>query len=323
MNIIKHLLSILIIVACFPGCGAIQARAQVLELTANSIIADNGTKTPLESPLLEKSKTSTPFPTITKTQTPLPSETPVPSFTPEASVTPTSTWFWNPAGIVIAPILLYHHVANLKSPNLYNVNPDNFRKQMVTLKSLGYSAIPVSLLVQVIKEGGDLPPRPVVITFDDGYEDVYENAYPILKELGFSANLYLIAKYLDQPGYLTKDQILEMQNAGWEFGSHSLTHSHLKTLSSGSLVNEVDHSRQVLIDELQLPITTFAYPYGERNDFVVQIVQQQYQAAQGLGESNEHSSDTLFFLSRREVGSKTDMRKFLSYLPWVDPLTTQ
>jgi hypothetical protein len=127
--------------------------------------------------------TPTPTNTSTPTNTPLPTDTPVPTQTPEL--------VWNPAGHVIAPILLYHHVSDEYAGNRYYVTTDNFRAQLQALHDWGYTSITISTLVDVLIHGGNLPPRPVVITFDDGNLDIYQNAFPIMHEMGFVGTFYI------------------------------------------------------------------------------------------------------------------------------------
>ena len=189
---------------------------------------------------------------------PLPSETPVPGgalvpvgtgvsiSTPEPSATllpsatlipadtaipppPTAivTWVWHDAGQATLPILLYHHIASDGGENRYYVNPENFRQQMHALRDWGYTSITPSYLAQVLIHGGELPERPVIITFDDGNEDVYINAFPILQEFGFVGTFYIVADKIGSYNLVDAEQLRELVSAGWEIGSHSSTHLDL------------------------------------------------------------------------------------------------
>ena len=86
--------------------------------------------------------------------------------------------------MVTAPILLYHHIAPPVDDNRYYVAPEVFKTQMEDLVASGYTAISMATLVKVMNDGGPLPDRPIVITFDDGNVDVYQNAFPVMKSLG-------------------------------------------------------------------------------------------------------------------------------------------
>src|SRR5688572_20258172 len=184
----------------------------------------------------------TPTATATLTFTPLPptetatvtnTATITPTFTPPPS--PTSTWVAQGPGNVVVPILLYHWIAvsptdgpNYTSP--YYVKPEVFDAQMKLLHEWGYQTITVDMLLKAINEGAELPPRPMLITFDDGHEDNYTAAFPIMQKYGFTGILYIVGNYIGIDGYLNVDQIKEMSTAGWEIGSHSMSHSDLTAL---------------------------------------------------------------------------------------------
>jgi hypothetical protein len=159
------------------------------------------------------------------TETSLPTQT----VTATATVIPTPVWEYK-SGTITCPILLYHRVAEPPSPNSsdarYFMPPEELKWQLQALKDWGYTTIPMSLLVTAIIQGAQLPPRPVVISFDDGYETVFENAYPIMRDFGFSGILYIVGEYIGAKGYMSADQLTQMAANGWEIGSHSMTFTH-------------------------------------------------------------------------------------------------
>jgi len=246
-------------------------------------------------------------PTASATITP----TPLPP-----TITPTATWVFQAAGEVVCPILLYHQIADIDPPSQYYMPPADFKTQMEALRDWGYTPITISLVVKAITEGGELPPRPIVITFDDGDENVYTNAFPVMSELGFPGVLYIISSAVNGQNYLSAAQILEMAAAGWEVGSHSRTHLNL-TNDPGQAWAEASQSRQLLKADLGVPINTFAYPYGAADAFVMEKVRQfGYQAAVGLGKSALQGPSNLFYLSRIEVKYGTTLDQFAALLPW-------
>jgi peptidoglycan/xylan/chitin deacetylase (PgdA/CDA1 family) len=187
---------------------------------------------------------------------------------------------------------------------------------MQALKDWGYTTIPVSLLVEAITKGVYLPPRPVVITFDDGYESVYENAYPIMQAQGFVGVMYLVGDYIGSQGYMDVSQIQAMTGNGWEIGSHSMTHPHLPAVPDQINI-EGGQSKSRLSSEIGVNVETFAYPYGEIDPFVVdKIAEYGYKAAVGLGTQYVNSLDTLYYLSRIEVRNGTDLTGLADLLPW-------
>jgi peptidoglycan/xylan/chitin deacetylase (PgdA/CDA1 family) len=258
--------------------------------------------------------------TITLTSEPsmTPSPTDSPTATPTATTSATATWAIHPAKQVTAPILLYHHIA-IKDDRYY-VSPDVFRQQMETLIALGYTGITVPQLVEVLQHGGELPERPVVITFDDGDLDIYQNAYPILKDLGLVATFYIVGSRLNSEEVISVDQLKEMTTAGWAIGCHSMTHIDL-TLNHDALTYEAGNCKSFLEKEVGVPVVTFAYPYGTMDEYVAgKVAKYGYTSAVGLGTSYNHTWGTLYYLSRLEVQNSYDLAAFKALLPWTDPL---
>lgn len=265
---------------------------------------------------LQALPTATPQPTITPTAT----ETPQPTQTPLPTPTLTPTWAFSPAGSATVPILLYHHIANSENPSRYYVSPEIFEGQMAWLFDHGYTTIPISLLVNAIREGADLPAKPVIISFDDGDLDVYENAYPIMQKYGFSGVFYIITGWLDAKNMVTKAQLDEMIATGWEIGSHSVSHIDL-TQNTDQLGYQINGSKHALEEALGVPVNTFAYPYGMISPAVADVViRAGYKAGMGLGTSYQHDMGTIWYLSRMEVRSDYDLAAFASLLPWKDAI---
>lgn len=264
--------------------------------------------------------TQTPYPSPTLTITPTNTSTPLPTFTPTITYTPsptlTATWIYQPAGNVQAPILLYHHIAESASTNRYYVSPEAFRQQMEALAKWGYTSITPTQLREVILQGGELPARPVIITFDDGNLSVYQNAFPVMQEFGFIGAVYLVANYLNAVDFLTSDQIIELMNSGWEIGSHGASHIDL-TKNQDSIRVELIESRKKIEEIIGVPVTSFAYPFGSVNEFVLFKTQDYgYISGMGLGTSTIHTAADLFYLNRLEIKFDIDLERFASLLPW-------
>lgn len=233
--------------------------------------------------------------------------------------TPTVQWAEVETGQkVTVPILLYHHISDDGEDIRYYVDPEDFRIQMEMLKKLGYTTITIADLYQVIEQGGQLPNRPLVITFDDGDEDVYLNAYPIMKKLGMVGVFYIVANRLNLPGFVSGDEILELNKNGWEIGCHGMTHIDLK--KDANLNNEMYQSRLLLEKELGIPIYSFAYPLGSADAFIMKkAMTYGYKNAVGLGEGYVHSGNSIYYLSRMEIRRSTSLENMLSMLPWNTP----
>ena len=253
------------------------------------------TNTPTHT--LTPTQTFSPTPEITDTLTLSKTPRPKPIKKPIPTRTPTPEWSWQDPGSVTVPILLYHHVVEGKPPNLYAISSNTFLEQMDYLHSNAYVTIPIALLVKAITEGANLPDHPVVITFDDGNLDVYENAFPILQHYGYTATFYLVLNYLDHSTFINTDQAAELAKADWEIGSHSTSHPYLAGMDAAALYQVAD-SKQALEDAIRVSVDTFAYPFGEHDDYIEGIVKKYYSSAVGLGESVTHSTSDLFYLSR-------------------------
>ena len=263
--------------------------------------------------------TASPLPTSTATAAPSLTPTITQTFTP--SPVPTATWVRQGPDFVSVPILMYHHVEENPIVSNYRVSAARFEEQLKLLHDWEYTTITTTMLVNAITQGADLPPRPVIITFDDGNLDNYTVAYPIMQKYGFTGVLYIPYYFIGGDGYMSVDQIKEMAAAGWEVGSHSLTHAELTTLSPDRLQDEIVESREKLQELLGVPILTFAYPFGEVGSAEVDYVKFAGYIA-GMGATGfrwEQGSTNLFVLQRCEVKETDvtdDLRYFPRFLPW-------
>ena len=171
-------------------------------------------------------------------------------------------------------ILCYHRVNNANDGYM-TVSVSQFKNQMQYLSDHGYSTIG---LADLLEERADN--KNVIITFDDGYRDNYENAFLIMKKLGFKGTIFCIGEKIGQAGYLTKEEIREMAKSGFEFGSHTLSHRDLPTLHSTEKEREIKDSKSFLSNELELNADYFCYPRGLYDPESVELVKQAgYRAA--------------------------------------------
>jgi peptidoglycan/xylan/chitin deacetylase (PgdA/CDA1 family) len=256
----------------------------------------------------------------TGTATATPTQTPTATIEPTATPIPTATWAVVGPGEVVAPILLYHHIDPEQTTPRYNVLPEVFAAQMQALEDWGYTTITATQLIDAITNGAPLPPRPIVITFDDGHFSVYENAFPIMQEHGFVGVTYIVANRLKAYGFTGVPQLEEMINAGWEVGSHGYTHSDL-TLDHSIAFTEIFASRDTLTQALLQAVKTFAYPFGKFDEYLgSRTMRWGYVGAMGLGTGYTHNQYSIYYLQRMEVQGTYDMEKFASLLPWSTPI---
>jgi peptidoglycan/xylan/chitin deacetylase (PgdA/CDA1 family) len=175
------------------------------------------------------------------------------------------------SGKYTVPVMMYHHVSS-QSAGADSVSPENFRRHLEYLKKHHYHVLRLGELVEKIESGQPLPKRSVVLAFDDGYEDNYKAAFPILKEFQFPAIFFIPPKDVGTQGYMTWKQIKEMKAAGFDFGSHGMTQAYLPDLSANQLKYEIIESKRVLEKQLKTRIDYIAYPVGGFNEEVVALV---------------------------------------------------
>jgi len=171
------------------------------------------------------------------------------------------------------PILMYHHIG--EDTNWLFVKKETFTSQMDYLVQKGYQTVTLIDLVASLQSGQSLPSKPVVLTFDDGYRDFYQNAYPILKTHNFKATLFVISQHVGGSEYVTWEQLREMIGSGLvTVGDHTLSHPSLPILSEERLKDEVISAKNILEAQLGTTINVFSYPYGGSNGEVEKILKE-------------------------------------------------
>jgi len=252
------------------------------------------------------------YSTLTLTQTPTSTPTSAPS------AIPTPNWVEQGPGDGTIPILLDHHIDISPINSRYYVPPETFEQELKVLRDLGYTSITIKMLVNAITTGRELPPHPILITFDDGHLDNYTNAFPIMQKYGFTGVLYIVGNYLGADGFLNREQILEMVHAGWDVGSHSMNHYDLTKLSLADQHKEIMGSKKKLEDVLGIDILTFAYPFGAKNNSILSYAEAAgYIAAMGAeGYTDSQGEWNLFNLQRVEIKSSEDGKTFTRFLTW-------
>jgi peptidoglycan/xylan/chitin deacetylase (PgdA/CDA1 family) len=218
--------------------------------------------------------------------------TPVPTLVPTASnatkpaaapkMTPTLTPNAEPIASAHVPILMYHHLEELTEEQAADpdyqqlfVAPKAFGEQVAYLKNNGYHTITFAELVGAFNGEVSLPDKPVIITFDDGWDDIYNVAYPILRDHGMRATFFISTNWIENlAGVVSWAQLEEMSAGGMEFGSHSFTHPYLTTADPDWMKYEIEESRSQLEEHTNKTVTAFAYPYGLYDDNVIAAVKE-------------------------------------------------
>lgn len=208
------------------------------------------------------------------------------------------------------PILLYHYIEDNTDERDFlrtsmATRPYFFDIQMKYLSLGGYTAISPSDLKGAFDGDTNLPEKPVIITFDDGFRDYYYNAFPILKKYNLHAIVYMIANHIGRSGNLTTEMLREMIDSGViELGSHTLNHVWLTQVSQEVARREIFESKRVLSDIFNYPVKHFAYPGGFEAAWVVDLVREaDYETAMTTKVGINQTPDKIFTLKRVRVGN--------------------
>ena len=161
------------------------------------------------------------------------------------------------------PILIYHRVNDTdKNPTTLTVA--DFDAQLKFLVDNGYHVIAPDDLLDAWENGKTLPKNPVVLTFDDGHEDIYKNVFPILQKYNMRATVFIVTDHIGMKDYLTWDLVRALQAGGFmDFESHTTSYTDLTTLRGDKLWNEIYGSKQAIEWALKKPAKFIAYPEGK------------------------------------------------------------
>jgi peptidoglycan/xylan/chitin deacetylase (PgdA/CDA1 family) len=187
------------------------------------------------------------------------------------------------------PILMYHRVNAAPPPSQrpLTVHPVDFARQMKWLKQHGYRTITQRELYDALFLGRRLGPKPILITFDDGYNDVFHKALPVLKRLGMRATAYVISgrTLRSDTVFLTWHLLRALERDGVEIGSHTVGHRDLTSLSDGDALRELVQSRRAFERRLGHPVRWLAYPFGRYDSRIERLARR---AGYVLAVTTEH-----------------------------------
>ena len=209
-----------------------------------------------------------------------------------------------PSDRISVPILIYHSIRPYRTADLggvrkYITTPEALDEEFSYLKESGFESISFDDLRERLQSGKALPARPVIICFDDGPETQYVYALPLLKKYSFTATFFLFTNAIGREHYLTWDQVRELSADGMQIGCHSMFHPYLTRISNErELWREIAGSKERLEARLGKPVTVFAYPFGQYNDHIVELVKEAgYTCARGTFPGILHSDEDLFKLT--------------------------
>ena len=191
---------------------------------------------------------------------------------------------------------------------------------MSFLSKNNFKVFSLASLYSYLKSHKKIPAKTVVITFDDGYQDNYLNAFPILKEYSFPATVFiptsLIGKNtIDKEGIkfsvLSRQQIQEMHSSGIiDFGSHCHHHYKLTTLSNKEAEEELFNSKKILKKVLNKEVDFYAYPFGDCNQIVKKVVKRFFTLACGINIGVVNKKSDLLELPRNSIDSGVTFTQF-------------
>jgi len=219
------------------------------------------------------------------------------------------------SSVVIAPIILMYHYIRTVDPSIdplgyeLSVTPELFEQHMAWLASNGYTGIRADMLLRCVRHELACPPKPIGITFDDGYADAYSAALPILQRYGFTATFYIVNSFVGQPPYMNWDQLAVLRDTGMEIGSHTLDHFMLTRLDLPEMVRQITQSKQDLERALGVNIVSFCYPVGDYDATVVEQVRAASFAFAVTTRWDNNYSDPMT-LPRRRVAGGTSVESF-------------
>jgi peptidoglycan/xylan/chitin deacetylase (PgdA/CDA1 family) len=217
--------------------------------------------------------------------------------------------------VAYLPILTYHRLladepTRERDPKRISVSAARFRSHMQWLKRLGYRSVRLDDYARDLRQGCAPRGRCVGISFDDGYVEVLRLGLPILREVGFTATIFGVPGELGgknawddgRAALMSADEFRAWDAAGMTVGAHTATHARLPKVPVDQAAREISESKRLLEDVLQKPVTTFAYPYGERNAEVVRLVEAAgFEAAYATDQAPAAHEQNLFELRRAVV----------------------
>jgi peptidoglycan/xylan/chitin deacetylase (PgdA/CDA1 family) len=321
-------LAVLLVAVLLAGCAvAPDAIAPVTSDAATQVAAQpaESTATPTES--ATATPTVTISPTTTPSSTPSPTLTTTPTRTPTATPTPTS--LPTPDGVARqarVPILMYHYLSDPPpGADRYrrdlSVSPALFEQHLAYLREQGYQAITLYDLLYYLTLGQPLPDKPVVITFDDGYRDNFENAFPLLQQYGFDATFFVLVEVTNQgeAEYLTWDMMREMHAAGMDIECHARVHEYLTDNDDDRLIWQVLGCREAIESEIGQRPRFVAYPSGRFDDRVATFfASDNYWGGITTQQGTLHSSDAFFQIKRLRVRNTTTVDQLAEMLTFQE-----
>jgi len=223
-----------------------------------------------------------------------------------------------PEGYQVVPVLTYHNFSNKKAAKMV-VPRDRFEAQMKYLKDNGYQTITLDELFDFVELKAQIPPKAIVITVDDGWRPFYEIAYPILKKYNLKATLFLYTDFVGGGKAVKWEMVREMMQHGIEVQNHTKSHRNLTKIKDketfeqyfAAVEREIDTGEEKLKKNLDISPRFLAYPYGDTNDLVVEMLKKRgYRAAFTVVRGGNPFYLDNYRLNRTVIYGDYDLKKF-------------
>ncbi|MBD8047211.1 MULTISPECIES: polysaccharide deacetylase family protein [Clostridium] len=209
------------------------------------------------------------------------------------------------------PILYYHSIQK-NGENELMMNPELFRSQIQWLKDNNYTSLTLEELYNYIKFNTPVPEKSVVITLDDGYVDNYTNAMPIINEFDFDATIFMVSDFINNPNFLTENQLKELEKNKITIESHTVNHLNLANISREKQKEELEESKKHLGSLLNKSVDYIAYPYGSYTDDTKDIaVETGYKMGFSTNSGWASGNSDLFSIPRVYMSDFYDMNEFI------------
>lgn len=218
-------------------------------------------------------------------------------------------------------VLNYHKVVDEHMS--LSVPPSDFEQHMKWLQEYGYTSITPEELYDFIVDGRELPEKPVLITFDDGYKDNYTNAYPIMKKYGFKGTIFVVTGYLGvYDNYLTWEQAGELASNGFSLESHTYSHKSMTEATDEDISKELTKSRNTIKERLGVDADFLAYPTGTYNLHIAELAKEAgYKGAFTIKYDNVSRDSNVYAIERVPIfhteNTNKDFLERIQYLPLI------
>ncbi len=209
---------------------------------------------------------------------------------------------------VQVPILTYHYIRTVTDKKdvlgiRLSVTPTVLEEQLKILNNEGYQSITLDDISSAWKSQFVMPKKPIILTFDDGYDDFYTNAYPLLQKYHIKATAYIVPNFLNKAHYMTSAQAIELSlNPLITIAAHTMNHVDLRTTNRKVTMQEILGSKMILERLIGKTVNHFAYPFGKYTINTMKAVEKAgFTTATAMKRGNEHKKKNRLTITREEI----------------------